>query len=67
MSNPRKPETELEELAQADDTVIGRAFKISAAVLVVIVIAVAITLVVARRKPAPGPTQMTTIPTWVKR
>jgi hypothetical protein len=61
MSNSRPPQPEPEEIAQVDDSVIGRAFKISAGVLVLIAIGVAVTLAVARRKKPPGPAQMTTI------
>lgn len=61
MSNSRPPQPEPEEIAQVDDSVIGRAFKISAGVLVLIAIGVAVTLAVARRKKPPGPAQITTI------
>lgn len=61
MSNSQNPQTEPEEIAHVDDTVIGRAFKISAAVLLLIAIGVAVTIVMARRKKPAGPVQMTAI------
>lgn len=56
---PQRPEGD--ELAAVDDSIIGRAFKISALVAVLIAILVAVALTIARRQKPAGPVQMTPI------
>ena len=63
MSDPKakRPHDEHEELVQADDAVVGRAFQRSLIALVVILVLGVGAFFALRKKPEPKPTQMTSI------
>ncbi|HAM72542.1 MAG TPA: CRTAC1 family protein [Verrucomicrobiales bacterium] len=55
----RNPQGDLEETAEVDDAVIGKALRRSALLLVLLLLGAGLAFLVLHRKPAPPPTQVT--------
>jgi enediyne biosynthesis protein E4 len=58
-NTPTPPSNEPEELAHADDAIIGRATRRSALALTVVAVLVGASIYISKRKPAPPPPQVT--------